>query len=226
MDAPSFKPLTNRAASGSFEMPQSGWFQIAPLGEFLHEKSGVVQVIDDEAVKAIANSFTPGDELLIDFEHESHDQQKRTQAAGWIQNLAARSDGLFGQIRWSKSGEEAVGGGDYRYISPVWLGSDCQSLGNNRVRPLRLHDAGLTNRPNLKGISALANRAAETVPSLTHTGCAESQFLDHVKAHASKTGATFERAWDHVKSNKPELFQQMLVSHERTQNERSAGQKL
>lgn len=150
--------LLNRKGDAEFELPADRWYQIAPIGEFPHAASGLVQVIDTASVQAMANALKPGEELLIDFDHESHDSAKRTTAAGWIQNLQARADGLYAQIRLTKSGAEAIKGGDYRFISPVWMANDCEQLDKKRIRPLRLNDAGITNTPNLRGLSPLSNR--------------------------------------------------------------------
>jgi phage I-like protein len=65
--------------------------------------------------------------------------------------------GLWAKIRWSDVGEEAVKGGRYRFLSPVWARSDCVDLGNGRVRPVRLLNAAVTNDPNLKGLRPLSN---------------------------------------------------------------------
>jgi hypothetical protein len=203
------RPLTNRApvGDGVFETPKDGYYEICPKGEFPHD-NGVTQVIDDQAVRAMADAFKPGDEILIDFDHESHDQNKRTTAAGWIQNLVARSDGLWAQVKWSNAGAQAVKGGEYRYISPVWLASDCQQLGGDRVRPLRLYDAGLTNKPNLQGIDALSNRDAKTSDAFEETDDssfpssretpptdAAQRFGRLVRNRQSEKNVSFDRAW-------------------------------
>ncbi len=131
--------------------------------------------------------------LLIDFDHFSLDGEKRSEAAGWIvgleyrgpkaesRNLKPESDtetsnphpnpfpshgegtGLWAQIRWSDIGEEAVKGGRYRFLSPVWARSDCVDLGpdpqsgRDRIRPVRILNAAVTNDPNLKGMVPLSN---------------------------------------------------------------------
>jgi len=124
--------------------------------------------------------------LLVDFDHFSLDSGKRSEAAGWIVGLEyrgqraeggdlrpeagktgaefeqkvakeAKGDGLWANIRWSDLGEEAVKGGRYRFLSPVWARSDCIELGNGRVRPVRLLNAAVTNDPNLKGMCPLCN---------------------------------------------------------------------
>ncbi|MCX6995688.1 MAG: hypothetical protein NTV49_01040 [Kiritimatiellaeota bacterium] len=162
-----------------FDMPKDGWYQVAPLGEFAHAQAGVVQVIDREACDALAVRFaadakTPNFAgLLVDFDHFSLDGEKRSEAAGWITELECRPaspegsavanarPGLWARIRWSDVGEEAVKGGRYRFLSPVWTRSDCVDLGDGRVRPMRLLNAAVTNDPNLKGMRPLSNRAED-----------------------------------------------------------------
>ena len=148
-----------------FQMPADGWYQVAPLGEFAHAQAGLVQVVDPEACAAMVNRFADEAKganfagLLVDFDHFSLDGEKRSEAAGWIMALENRDGGLFAKIRWSDVGEEAVKGGRYRFLSPVWSRSDCVDLGNGRVRPVRLLNAAVTNDPNLKGMQPLSNSA-------------------------------------------------------------------
>jgi len=163
------------------------------------------------AARFAADAATPNfPGLLIDFDHLSMDSTQRSEAAGWITGLEARvpgsgfrvqgsgeSDGtdasdvsqranagLWAQIRWSDIGEEAVKGGRYRFLSPVWSRSDCVELGVDpamgsapstssgqagspqggwpRMRPVRLLNAAVTNDPNLKGMRPLSNRSQES----------------------------------------------------------------
>ena len=167
-----------------FQMPADGWYQVAPLGEFAHAQAGLTQVVDLDACKAMANRFAEEAKapnfagLLVDFDHFSLDGEKRSEAAGWITALEMRNaecgagngdvsrrgaeaqsgGGLFAKIRWSDVGEEAVKGGRYRFLSPVWNRADCVDLGGGRVRPVRLLNAAVTNDPNLKGMLPLSNR--------------------------------------------------------------------
>ena len=151
----------------TFQMPTDGWYQLAPLGEFAHAAAGVVQVVDSEACTAMAARFKADAAvanfagLLVDFDHFSLDGERRTEAAGWIVDVAARETGLWANIRWSDVGEAAVKGGRYRFLSPVWARSDCVDLGNGRVRPVRLLNAAVTNDPNLKGMRPLCNNGQD-----------------------------------------------------------------
>ena len=160
----------NLILNRNFELPDDGWYQLSPLGEFPHAAAGVTQVIDESACAQMVVAFEnaknfqenfPG--LLIDFDHFSLDAAKHSEAAGWITDLKfmpnAAGSGLFARIRWSDTGEAAVKGGRYRFLSPVWARADCEDLGNDRLRPVRLLNAAVTNDPNLKGILPLSNRA-------------------------------------------------------------------
>ena len=130
--------------------------------------AGVVQVVDSEACTAMTARFNADAAvanfagLLVDFDHFSLDDRSRSEAAGWIMGMEARATGLWANIRWSDVGEEAVKGGRYRFLSPVWARNDCVDLGNGRVRPVRLLNAAVTNEPNLKGLMALSNSSQKS----------------------------------------------------------------
>ena len=184
----------NLILNRNFELPEDGWYQLAPLGEFPHGGAGINQIIDAEAcsrmVAAFENSRSQSENfpgLLIDFDHFSLDAEKHSEAAGWITDLkfvppvpqasslpqsaspptttnrqpstGDSPSGLFASIRWSDTGEAAVKGGRYRFLSPVWARADCEELDENRLRPIRLLNAAVTNDPNLKGILPLSNRS-------------------------------------------------------------------
>lgn len=153
------RPLLNRDDKGAFALPADGWFQLVPVGEFAHAPTSTTQVIDRQAIQAMAHRFKQeGKEVRIDYDHFSYDDGKSSIAAGWIANVEARDNGLWAQIRLSSKGREDIEGGNYRFVSPAWLRAEVEELGNNRIRPLRLDSAGLTNNPNLRGMVPLSNR--------------------------------------------------------------------
>ena len=53
---------------------------------------------------------------------------KETVAYGWLTKLANRADGIYGQIRWTGTGQKAVDGGDYRFFSTMYEPSECVVL--------------------------------------------------------------------------------------------------
>ena len=153
-----------------FILPEDGWFHIAAFGEWPHKPTGLTQIIDEESVDEIIKAFTefaaapnwPG--VLVDFDHQSLDQDKPTVAAGWIIGLQKRPTGLWAQVRWSDLGRKSLEGGRYRFISPVWRSSDCAKLGDDRIRPLKLMNCAVTNDPNIKGLFPLSNSAKADAP--------------------------------------------------------------
>ncbi|MBI3986975.1 MAG: hypothetical protein HY343_08655, partial [Lentisphaerae bacterium] len=164
-------PLLNRAA----QLPADNFFQLAPIGEFpiSVEISGkpvtLLQILDDQAVTAMCNRFEqdsgapnfPG--LLLDYDHASLDPDKSSEAAGWIHELQNRgADGLWGKILFTGPGNAAVTDRRFLFASPVFLPTDCQLLGNSRIRPLKLKNVALTNAPNLAGLKPFANSDHET----------------------------------------------------------------
>jgi len=161
-------PLLNR----EFALPADGLYEIVRPGEYPARPllpdgtlgEPVVQVVDDIAIAEMANRFASlaarglHPELLVDFDHFSHDTSKESRAAGWVQSLVNRSADLAGAIRWSASGKAAVEGGDYRFLSPVFDLNKAQHLGGNRYRVVEIERLALTNDPNMKGGRPLSNR--------------------------------------------------------------------
>ena len=116
-----------------------------------------------------------------------------TRAHGWITELRARPDGLYGQIKWSKTGRELIDNANYKFFSPRWV---MHPVGEGIYEPVRLLSLGLTNTPNIPGdviansapVAALdeskvvavgpsVNRAAEAVAPETGTVAANAPFL-------------------------------------------------
>ena len=234
-------PLTNR----NFELPKDGWYHIAPIGEFAHP-TGIIQVIDPAALEAMKNRFDeesqeenfPG--LLFDFDHFSNDPKAKSEAAGWIMELQNRADGLWARVNWSKSGQAALVGGDYRLASPVWNRSDCEDLGGGKFRPTRLDRCALTNDPNLKGMVPLSNRAdtadsaaieerltqAEAIiagyenrntTSGAHKGweTRRGALADHHAAMAKRARAAAAKATVNKSATLQKNFQSLAVRHEK-----------
>lgn len=165
-------PVLNR----DFAHPSDGWYQIEAKGEHPNRAAGVVQVIDDEAAQNIVNRFNEdaangklrhGNEMLIDHEHFSDQPDQETRAYGWLQELQNRADGIYARVRWTKTGREAVDGGDYRFFSTEYDAKDLRVVNSEsrrrkeetqRVRPLRLGGLSLTNMNNNRGQKPITNR--------------------------------------------------------------------
>ena len=167
-------PLVLNRASEPAGFDPAAMHQLAPLGEHrgtMPAPNGgapisIIQVIDAEAVEAMVKNFSPSTEMLVDYEHQSHDTEKDTTAAAWINQLKTDpKEGLLFGGRWSDRGLKDVKGLNYRFISPEFPVSGLVPLGGNRYRPTRISGAGLTNRPQLKTLRPLSNREDNNVSS-------------------------------------------------------------
>jgi phage I-like protein len=155
-------------SNSKFEPPSDGWVQVLSAGEWPNADAGITQVCDGEAMKAIASDFAdqakqenwPG--MLLDYDHFSHQKDKPSGAAGWIDQIEQRGEDLWAHVRFSESGEKAVRGGEYRLISPVLSGF--VEVSGDRKRPTKLVRLALTNDPNIKGMEPVSNRAGEQKP--------------------------------------------------------------
>ena len=158
-----FKPLTNRstqAEGAKFALPADGFVQLVPKGSaptVRADESRIIQLVDDIALKAQYDAaIKQGGEVLVDFEHFSHEDDKATDAAAWqpfdAENLQLREDGIYGKPRWSDEGLAAVTGGRLRFISPEFPDDDehLVNVQGSVFRPMILAGFGLTNRPGFK----------------------------------------------------------------------------
>ena len=176
-------PITAAPAEGG-----KPWIHIAPRGEFPGtieipagydvpgygvmespaEVAGLT-VITDENLERMVQGFS-GD-VLIDYEHFSHDKSKSTEAAGWghgLRHTAAR-DGLEMETAWAAPARRQVSGNVYRYISPEFAGAVRYEDETFKFYPTALTGAGLTNRPQLKALRPVsANRETTNTPTMNH----------------------------------------------------------
>ena len=158
-----------------FEIDPSGWGHAAPFGEhelWLDKDRRIVQVVDERSVDSIvadiraqkAAAEAEGREwsgLLINRDHLLFtNPDADSEAMGWIMDAEKRPDGLWINSKWSSEGEKKIEGGIYKFYSPEFDSKTGEILGGDRKRPMRLVGAALTNKPNLRGLHPLCNRAA------------------------------------------------------------------
>jgi phage I-like protein len=114
-----------------------------------------------DPAELIAASFAEADRLPIDENHATDLAAPLGQpspARGWIVEMQARADGIWGRVEWTEAGRALVADRAYRAISPVVLHDTAKRI----MRVLR---ASLVNRPNLRGLAAL-NQESDVKPLL------------------------------------------------------------
>ncbi|HNX04516.1 MAG TPA: phage protease [Opitutales bacterium] len=146
--------------------------RIVEYGDFPHPKG--LQRVNAAVARALVEHFHSLRGLLArrfggipvytghpdDPEFSGQPGHTDTRAQGWITELFALPDGLYGEIRWSKSGRELVENASYKFLSPRWAMRDA---GNGVFEPVRLISVGLTNTPNIPG-DVIANDGAGHAP--------------------------------------------------------------
>lgn len=164
--------------ANGFELQQGEWLQLAPYGDFAHSRG--IQRVDRAAAEGMAERFHSlraragrlfgGAPFYVghpDLPGASEAADRK--AYGWIEELEAREDGLYGRVRWSEPGLELLRHGHFKFLSPFWEAREIAVENGQRVyRPVALVSAGLTNQPNIP-VRPLANEAAAPVAPATET---------------------------------------------------------
>ena len=144
------------ALAAAIDLPDSAgapeWVHLLPTaqGEIqTYDNRGPYTVADMAAVIAASMQSERG--MPIDENHAIDTAMQNgtgAPARGWIKELQARADGLWGRVEWTRAGAELLADRAYRGISPVFNHLTDKTI----TRVLR---ASLTNKPNLMGLTSL-----------------------------------------------------------------------
>ncbi|MDC7787975.1 phage protease [Rhodoplanes sp. TEM] len=147
-----FSALAAAGAAGAGGVPE--WVHLVPAGTFSGvDGRGPYRLADAQAV--IAASMAAG-KLAIDENHaidKAAPDGRPSPARGWIVEMQARPDGLWGRVEWTATGAQLLADHAYRGISPAFV---AEKDGGRVVRVLR---ASLTNDPNLQ-LATLHDRSS------------------------------------------------------------------
>jgi phage I-like protein len=117
-------------------------FRLLPLGDYPTQQ-GTFNV-DVDALERIIQEFkTRGNDLSIDYEHQSMDEARSgpVPAAGWIGGLEIRDDGLWAvNVNWTDTAQAHLEAREYRYYSPTFYVD-----GEDNI--MAIDSPALTNRP-------------------------------------------------------------------------------
>ena len=128
------------------------WFRVFEKPVYRTANLDFDLVTDDAALKMIVEGFNEtGREMVIDYHHQSI-YAARAPAAGWIDKLEIRDDGLWVRVReWTPDAQKHIILGEYRYFSPYYKYDD------KTHRITNLINVTLTNEPAKIGIKPLAD---------------------------------------------------------------------
>lgn len=123
---------------------------IVPKGEFPHAVGK--QIVDDAALERILAAIIANVvDIEVDYNHaaiKGITSPEQGKAAGWIKpaSMKITADGITGDIAWNELAAKMIRAKEYRYLSPVFAGTQMPS-GDWRVD--RLINVALCNVPNI-----------------------------------------------------------------------------
>ncbi|MGO4735972.1 phage protease [Bosea sp. 2KB_26] len=105
------------AQDGTRRPPE--WIQLTPRGQ-VTARDGRFFRFDPE--RLVAAHQAGGIDLPLDFDHETEMAMFNgtKPARGWVVELQARPEGLFGRVDWLPDAVQALAARSYRYISPTF----------------------------------------------------------------------------------------------------------
>jgi phage I-like protein len=135
------------------ESQDEQWIHLMPSGEFsARDGRGPWSVHNADAVIAASAAFAGQKPIPVDYEHQTDKAGQNghpAPAAGWVSQLQARPDGIWGRVEWTAKASAHLDAKEYRYLSPVFNYTPSGEV----TRVLR---AALTNNPALE-LTALAS---------------------------------------------------------------------
>lgn len=122
------------------------WVQLVGLGSLKTVDGRGPYTVEnpDEIIRASFQSIRT-DKLPVDYDHAidlAAPKGNPAPAAGWISQMEARPDGIWGLAEWTPAAARQIGDREYRFLSPVLLHSP-DGVVKAIIR------ASLTNNPNL-----------------------------------------------------------------------------
>lgn len=127
------------------------WVHVLPAGEIKSQDGRGPYYVTDPMQLAAASIAEAGGRMVLCDNHATDLAAPRGEPAparGWITDLQARPDGIWGRVEWTSEGRRLVEAREYRGISPVIAHRDDGEI----TSILR---ASLVNQPNFIGLTAL-----------------------------------------------------------------------
>jgi phage I-like protein len=177
------------ALAASMSLPDGDaapeWVHLLPVTSGAIETfdgRGPYQIADAEAVIAASMEYERG--IPIDENHATDLAAPKGQEAparGWIKEMQARADGIWGRVEWTRAGAELVADKAYRGLSPVMI------LHADRKTVRLIPRASLVNSPNLRGLTALHQEQSMDLTKLAEAlGLPATATLDEIIAAVGK----------------------------------------
>lgn len=133
------------------DVSETEWLHLLPGGGEIRTGDGRGPYTVDDYEALAAASLGDGERLVLDECHSTDlaaPKGSPAPARGWIVELQARADGIWGKVEWTGTGRQLRSDKAYRGISPVIAHTKAGLI-------TAIKRASLVNDPNLQGLTAL-----------------------------------------------------------------------
>jgi phage I-like protein len=155
--------------TGEGAQARTGWIHVAPEGSWEGHPDGAFTLTRAGFESCIYDAERRATPQSVDYEHASlYPTGEPTPAAGYVQRLEQRADGLWALVEFTERAAAMIKAGEYRFCSGVFA-FERRDRQTGDVIPCMLDSIALTNRPFIDGQEPIAlsqNARAATVVAL------------------------------------------------------------
>lgn len=137
--------------TGEGAQARTGWIHVAPEGSWEGHPDGAFTLTTAGFESCIYDAERRATPQSVDYEHASlYPTGEPTPAAGYVQKLERRADGLWALVEFTERAATMIKAGEYRFCSGVFA-FERRDRQTGDVIPCMLDSIALTNRPFIDG---------------------------------------------------------------------------
>lgn len=142
--------------TGEGAQARTGWIHVAPEGSWEGHPDGAFTLTTAGFESCIYDAERRATPQSVDYEHASlYPTGEPTPAAGYVQKLERRADGLWALVEFTERAATMIKAGEYRFCSGVFA-FERRDRQTGDVIPCMLDSIALTNRPFIDGQEPIA----------------------------------------------------------------------
>jgi phage I-like protein len=142
--------------TGEGAQARTGWIHVAPEGSWEGHPDGAFTLTTAGFESCIYDAERRATPQSVDYEHASlYPTGEPTPAAGYVQKLERRADGLWALVEFTERAATMIRAGEYRFCSGVFA-FERRDRQTGDVIPCMLDSIALTNRPFIDGQEPIA----------------------------------------------------------------------
>lgn len=125
---------------------------LIPVGQWEHDLYGPI-IINNADISEFIRNFNAGVRKGV-FITAGHEGMQELPAVGWVKEVEARDDGLWGTVEWNSNGLESLSEKEYKFFSPEMC-RDYEDPETHQYYRNVLTGGALTKSPYFKELQAI-----------------------------------------------------------------------